>query len=410
MKNITALILTLFASNIFSEELSNISNEEIWDAITVWTPQGNIPSFVRGATAAGVGVFINVPSPTNPVVDIEVQNWWTTNPSTNNALRIYSIDDWGETNWIFPTNVPVVFFANAASNVVINTCIGEDIVARMSQTEREQLIFPLADRSWFRVSRDNGLMYEFTTNLWQHMRVNPNTTNQYELLRDSYRDITPEQSWRVIADADAGIDALFQTVPEVFLVEKRNDPLLHTDQRDTAVSVLINRHGWEWGKDGVLHAPDRTAINDMFIAASNFTAQALAVWKTHDTARIVSFAQTAVATNATPTSLLFRGIVAYYLEDDFATTTNLIHSASILLRENRAYSFNQKGVFHIATDLLCEMHLRPEVIQTFDKNYNFEGKPLKHFVEEHFSNINIFEKFSGEFPFSNTLKLLSSND
>ena len=403
MKHLTTLILTLFASNLLSEELSNVTDEETLNAIMALTPQGNIPSFVRGATAAGVGTFINVPSPTNPVVDIAVQQWWIINPNTNNVLRIYNLDDWGETDWMFPTNEPVVFFAYAASNVVINTCIGEGIVARMNQAEREQLMFPLADRSWFRVSRDNGLVYDFTTNFWHHTRVNPNMTNQYELLRDTYRDMTPEQSWRVMADAGAGLETLFYFSSESYLADKRNDPLLHEDSKNFLIGRLIDKYRWGWDANDVFSAPDTATL---YIAASNFTAQALTVWRTHDTARIISFAQNAVSTNITPETLLFRGIVAYYLENDFNATTNLTHSAGLIVLENRAYTLEQKGLSLGLEDMFSQMNVHPIFVRNFGKMVGFEGQSLEDLLEWQYSESSVFAKFGGEFPFGNTFKIL----
>jgi hypothetical protein len=82
-------------------------------------------------------------------------------------------------------------------------------------------------------------------------------------------------------------------------------------------------------------APDTAALD---FASSNFTAQALAAWRTHDTNSIISFAQNALATNATPEAMLFRGTAAYNLENDYIGTTNLVYSANKIIDESRIHT------------------------------------------------------------------------
>ena len=414
MKHIAILILTLFASNLFSEELSAMSQEEM-ETILYSTSRANIPSLVRNSEVAGVGEFVNVPSPTNRIVDIAVQQWWTPNPGTNEMLRIHYIDE-SETNWIFPTNMPVVFFASAASNVVINTCLGADMLKHMSQEERERWMFKFVDRSWFRVSRDNGLVYDFTTNLWQHTRVNRNFTNQYEVIRDAYisahNDILLENtlpSWRVAYDSMEGLSYIERAATESFLVEIMIDPLLPESAQDDIANALFHRFNWDVDTNGVLRAPDTAA---MFLTSSNFTAQALAVWRTHDTNNIISFAQNAIATNAIIEALLFRGTAAYYLENDFITATNFIFSANQMLNENSIYTPTQKRALSGVINFFS----------AFDENFGFlilkvlgrksyiGDRFLEDFWNEHSSEGGIFEKFGGEFPFSEALKALYNRE
>ena len=412
MKHITTLILALFASNMFSEEFSNISQEDI-NNIPYHVTAINIPSRVRYSEIAGVGEFVNIPSPTNPVVDISVQQWWTANPGTNNMLRIHGIDE-TETNWIFPTNVPIVFFATAASNVVINTCIGETLVEHMNHDERAQWMFKHVDRSWFRVSRDNGLMYSFATNLWQHTRVTPNITNQYELFRDVYRlacnDILLEQSlpsWRVAYDSYEGLDAFTNSESENFLAEMMIDPWLPEDMQDGARIKLKERFNWYVDTNGVFRAPDTAAL---YLSSSNFTAQALAVWRTHDTNNIVLFAKNEVAIKTTPETLLFCGAVSYYLENDFATATNLIFSACQIVNETNIYTPKQKKAFRRFIDYFSIVYSPTEPMRFPTRRFYIDGQYLEDFMEEHSSESGIFEKFGGEFPFSNTLKTMYSRE
>ena len=405
MKHITTLLLALFASNLFSEELSSMSLEDVGN-LPDSALQVSIPFLVRNSDVAGFGEFVNTPSPTNPVVDIHVQQWWTPNLGTNNMLRIHGIDE-TETNWIFPTNAPVVFFANAASNVIINTSVDEDAVARMSQDENWQWVFKHVDRSWFRVSRDNGLMYDFTTNLWRHVRVSPNLTNEYTFLRDTFNSAyniylseQPLPSWRVACDSSEGLDYIFENATESFIAKILVDPLLPEDMQNLVHKELEKRFAWYEDTNGVFRAQDTATL----IALSNFTAQAIAVWRTHDTNSIILFAKNAVATNAIAEALMFRGTVAYYLENDLDTAMSLISSADRMMRENRAYTSAQKTTFSRVSLFFWYVQHNPEYVKDICYIKYISGVPLEDFWKEHSSKGSIFEKFDGEYPFSYTLE------
>ena len=113
---ISIILLLLMTIFVFAEEYSSIPEEEISkklsrDALT-------ISDCVRIATVAGVGLFLNEPSPADPFVDIQVQQWMT--PALNtNTVRIHELDPYS-TNWEFPTNVPVAFFAVTKRQVYSN--------------------------------------------------------------------------------------------------------------------------------------------------------------------------------------------------------------------------------------------------------------------------------------------------
>jgi hypothetical protein len=412
MKYCTTLILALFASNLFSEELSSMSREEI-DAIPSDVSQISIPLLAGISKIAGIGMFANIPSPTNSTVDIAVQQWWTPNPGTSDTLRVHNIYE-GETNWIFPTNEPVVFFATVASNLVKHTCIGEHLMEHMTQEELERPVFWHVDRSWFRVSRDNGLLYSFTTNMWQHTYVSQNLTNKYEALRDVFSSVYTElsagqtvPSWRVAYDSYEGLQNIIRHGSEKFLAEMMVDPQLPELIQIDALEELKERFCWDFDTNGVFRAPDTAALD---FASSNFTAQALAIWRTHDTNSIITFAQNSVATNAAPESLLFRSAVAYYLENDIATATNLIVAADLLVNESSVHTPNQKKIFSQASGFLLNIDSNPTYVEFLGRFIYLEGKYLEVFGKEHFSDVGIFEKFGGEFPFSKTLKYMYNRE
>ena len=418
MKYLTTIILALATFNAPAEEISNITREEIHEIYSIWPPPINIPSLVRMSEFAGVGKFINIPTESNNVVDIDVQQWWTANPGTNNQIRIYELNH-NETDWVFPTNVPIVFFADTVSNLFPfgkYSGSGMDPLRYMSEEEKGQLWFREGDRSWFRVSRDNGLVHSFTTNLWQHVRTNPNITNQYEILRDAYMLTQFEQSWRVLGDACDGLLSFYKTAPENFLVKMRNDPLLDDGIKSIVYDELWRNFGWDEDANGVFRAPDTAAMR---FAASNFTAQALAVWRTHDTNNIISFAQNAVATNATPEALLFRGIVACHLENDVDAATNIVYSADQMVYTNNLYTARQKALFKRLIALFYVAHLDSESIMYGSYTFNIKtyflpssmgDQSLEGFMNEHSSEGSIFEKFGGEFPFSEALKVLYNRE
>ena len=243
-KNIGVLMFILSGLAAYSEEFSNISEEQINERF------GNnrtIQGLVRGASCAGVGLFINEPSSVAPFVDIRVQQWLTPARETN-IVRIHELDEYS-TNWVFPTNVPIAFFAVTKLQVY-----GEHPVlftdspdfCFTNEEERIKLVFLEVDRSWFRTTRDNGIVYSFATNLWECLRSNPNSTNYYEVLRDTERSVSMQDSWRVHSDAYKGLSWLFHDASESYLAEKLNDPLLSPIMRNSVGNRLWDRFGWTY--------------------------------------------------------------------------------------------------------------------------------------------------------------------
>lgn len=235
---------------IFAEEVSNITGAELDDKL--YNNTTTIQSLVRGASCVGVGLFINEPSPADPFVDIQVQQWLTPALSTN-VVRIYELSG-RTTNWVFPTNVPIAFFAFTKRQTYRDHAVffhPEDYTPEYcfsitNDMEMAKFMFPNVDRAWFRVTRDNGLVYAFATNLWNCVRANPNPTNYYELLRDAERTVSKEDSWRVKFDAHRGLSWLFNEEPESDLAEKLNDPLLSITKKNTLGNTLMDRFGWTY--------------------------------------------------------------------------------------------------------------------------------------------------------------------
>ena len=250
MKKNIAMLLTFLALPVIAEEFSNLSETEICKKLYSDAPL--VSDLIRGARCAGVGVFLNEPSPTSPSVDIQVQQWWTP-PLATNIVRIHELDPYS-TNWVFPTNVPVVFFALTKRQMYDGTpaLVSPDqyppewVYSITNATEMAKLMFPDTDRSWFRTTRDNGLVYVFATNLWNCMRANPNSTNYYEVLRDAERSVSEQASWRVNLDAYKGLSWLFHDASESDLAEKLNDPLLSPIMRNSVGNRLWDQFGWTY--------------------------------------------------------------------------------------------------------------------------------------------------------------------
>ena len=247
-KTVCMLATTLIVATVLAEEFSDASQEDISKSFNLV----RISTLVKIADCAGVGLFLNEPSPTAPFVDIQVQQWWTPSLPTN-IVRIHELNPYS-TNWVFPTNVPIVFFAVAKRQMYVDHPAftipsqypPEWVCSITNATEMEKLMFPGVDRSWFRTTRDNGLVYDFATNLWECMRANPNTTNYYEVLRDSERTVSKQDSWRVHIDAYKGLSWFLDAASESYLAEKLNDPLLSPIMRNSVGNRLWDRFGWTY--------------------------------------------------------------------------------------------------------------------------------------------------------------------
>lgn len=199
----------------------------------------------RRADVAGVGLFLDCPTPSNPTVGVHVQDFWAGNSGTN-VLRI-SINEYKEfTDWIHPTNAPVVFFAFRPATYMTNAWSDVANAAELypGRLTDMSLSFPFADRAWFRTTRDNGLLYAFATNLWDSVRANPNPTNFYKVLRDADSPAYTNSS-RVVMETSHGLFSFFRTCTDTDLLEKFQDPLLNAYGKNVLENELLNR-GWTY--------------------------------------------------------------------------------------------------------------------------------------------------------------------
>lgn len=236
-KMICMILMALAVAVAFSEELSNCTDEEIG---RIYGNQGLIlPKLISSFDYVGIGHFIGDCSTTNvSFADISVQQWWTPDPGTN-TVRVRKIDRLPD-EWIFPTNVPVVFFVATKAD-----WYGENAEFYLTNAaERAELTFINADRSWFRTTRDNGLVYSFATNLWECMRTNPNPTNYYAVLRDTERMVSEQDSWRVRLDAYSALSWFLDDLSESDLAEKLDDPLLSPIMKNSVGNRLGRHYGW----------------------------------------------------------------------------------------------------------------------------------------------------------------------
>jgi hypothetical protein len=217
-----------------------------------------IPFLVQDIDVAGVGTFLNQPTTNNPYASVLVQDYWAGDAGTN-VVKVNVGDPW-ETDWVFPTNVPVVFFASRHGSCtngsdVVN--LAEYYQQTKSQAWLDELFFPGGDAAWFRATRDNGLLYDFTTNLWNCVNTNPNPTNYYETLRDAEK-VPFSSSSRLWIDAYKGFRFFLNKSSDEFLLDKfENDPLLSDSAKNDIDNMILNRRlkqGWTF-TNGVLYPP-----------------------------------------------------------------------------------------------------------------------------------------------------------
>ncbi len=238
-KMIGMFLMALTTATVFAEEFSDISQAEIDEKVS--RDAAIIPFLVAHSSAAGIGRFVGDCSTTNvSFVDISVQQWWTQDPGTN-TVRIRKIDGIPD-EWIFPTNVPVVFFAKTKAQ-----WYGKNAEYLLTNAaERAELTFGNVDRSWFRTTRDNGLVHAFATNLWGCLRADLNLTNYYAVMRDAESTVSKQDSWRVHLDASKGLSWFLDDLTESELAEKLNDPLLTPATKNYVGNRLGDRYGWTY--------------------------------------------------------------------------------------------------------------------------------------------------------------------
>ncbi len=186
-------------------------------------------------------------TPVHPYAYVEVDNYWIGDTGTN----VVKIDagPWG-TDWVFPTNTPVVFFALTRMSVL--TRLHDGMTNGLSQTELDELLFPHGDAAWFRTTRDNGLFYTFATNLWECQRNNPDQERFYEVLRDADK-LPYEASSRIFEDTGHELSFFLKRVSDTFLLEKNADPLIGARTHASIFQEFLSR-GWS-RTNGVYYPP-----------------------------------------------------------------------------------------------------------------------------------------------------------
>ena len=258
MKKALTIILSIALFPVFAEETYvKSTREKTLEDYNLPYGEWDLWMLVKYADIAGVGRFTNQPSETNSMALVFVDDCWTGGVQD----EIVSIG-LNYTDWVVPTNVPVVFFAMRSESYVTNFTFHSMSPAHKPETltnffERALansiITFPGGDRAWFRTTRDNGHMYDFTTNLWKTLRVDEyNQTNYYEVLR-SASNIPIEESKRVYMDSRDAISDLFYKMPTEFLIESMQDQLLHEYIRDSLLGRVWQR-GWTH-TNGVWYAP-----------------------------------------------------------------------------------------------------------------------------------------------------------
>lgn len=212
-----------------------------------------IPGLVKFAEIAGVGRFLNEPSPEAPVVQIAVDDYWTQSPGTN-VIEVDASHSNGAPDWEYPTNVPVVFFAiryGSLSNEWSDGGINLSLFT--NEAKNATLIFGDSPRAWFRVGRDNGLLHEFATNLWECTRTNPDEERHYEVLRD-YAKLPIATSSRLAWDVGICFIQHLYGKPDGYLFAKMtNDPALGPKGSNVIYNTLLERR-WTV-TNGVWYAP-----------------------------------------------------------------------------------------------------------------------------------------------------------
>ena len=251
MKNKLAfIIITINAFCVLAEETNLLSQIEAMDTYKIIEySDWRITRLIAYAEVAGVGRFISQPSETNLFVDVFVDECWAGDVQNETvSIAFYT------TNSV-PTNIPIVFLAISSLAYATNMVFSERYTPEQLESIKSNsvLFFPGAESAWFRTTRDNGLLYEFTTNIWNCRRMdNYNRTNYYEVLRNA-SNITFEESNRIWWDSDNALNWLFLSSPTEFMVEKRLDPLLHERVKDILNTYIWNR-GWTH-TNGVWYAP-----------------------------------------------------------------------------------------------------------------------------------------------------------
>jgi len=152
-----------------------------------------VPQLVKLADVVGVGSTTNC---TEDGVTINVSSYWLGNPGSNTLYL--STDSYGTSMPTFSNGVSVVFFATTNLHIFFSDVGWKDTwdfnvgvgmfdwnypFARTKPLPSIPLSFVGSGRAVFNVNEDEGALTLFASNLVQCMRVQPNVTNYYNLVK-----------------------------------------------------------------------------------------------------------------------------------------------------------------------------------------------------------------------------------
>jgi hypothetical protein len=152
-----------------------------------------VPQLVRLADVIGVGTATNC---TNDGVTLNVSSYWLGDPGSNTLYL--STAPYGTQMPTLSNGVSVVFFATTNLHIYLsdvdwnedwNFNVGVNMFdwnypfARTNSLPTIPLSLVLSDRAVFNVNEDGGNLMLFASNLVQCMRIQPNVTNYYNLVK-----------------------------------------------------------------------------------------------------------------------------------------------------------------------------------------------------------------------------------
>lgn len=152
-----------------------------------------VPQLVRLSDVIGVGTATNC---TNEGVVLNVSSYWLGDPGSNTLYL--TTNPYGTEMPIISNGVSVVFFATTNLHVYLSDVGGNENwnfnvgvsmfdwnypFARTNALPSIPLSFVGCDRAVFNLNEDEGNLTLFASNLVQCMRIQPNVTNYYELVK-----------------------------------------------------------------------------------------------------------------------------------------------------------------------------------------------------------------------------------
>jgi len=185
-----------------------------------------LQSIIEIADVAGVGKFMNRPSPSDTIVNVYIDDCWLGDFSQGETIQIGAETHYSDYN--HPTNVPVVFFARHRISRKLEYFTDENTGIYTSWIETTTNLIPSfidGDCSWFVKAHDNGLLYDFATNLWDCIRENPNPVNFTNVMIAANK-FTINESRRLNIYVLRDTREMFKGTPSSYFFEKLEEPNL----------------------------------------------------------------------------------------------------------------------------------------------------------------------------------------